>query len=338
MRWRTTTWVFARQMQGDRRAARTLYERALALNPDLSLARRNLLLLFAGDGDWQSCIPHVAREMHTDGGRWVHDRRLLLMGERDLTSAGALAGAAAALYRGSSLWPRCKTFGGVVPPINDPQRRITNGTLEHDIAQFEYLISRQVLAEELSPIVDRYRAVLNRRMATGQTKPTPLSEDASATVGDVYNRILYVRPTPRVAQALSRSWNRDEIEQNYFEHAQGVVVIDGFLTQEALSELRAFCLELTVWLANHMRMDDWALYFHSGFNCPLLLQIAEELRDAFPRVISNHTLQQMWAFRMPHTNREILMIHADFATVNINFWITPNDAKSRNRCRRSYHL
>lgn len=317
---------FARHMQGDRQGARTLYEQALALAPDLSPARRNLLLLFAGDGDWQSCIPHVAKEIRYDGGKWVHNKRLAFMSQRDLTPAGALAAAAAALHRGSHLWPRCANYGGVAPPINEPERRVTNGTLEHDIAQFEYLISRHVLAEELTPILARYRALLSRRMESGQTEATPLSEDDAATVGDVYNRILYVRPTPRVTQALSRSWNRDEIEQGYLEHAQGVVIIDDFLTQEALSELRDFCLESTVWLANRYAHGRLGALFHSGFSCPLLLQIAEELRDAFPRVIGSHTLQQMWGFKNAPFQPGNTTTHADFAAVNINFWITPSDA------------
>jgi hypothetical protein len=69
----------------------------------------------------------------------------------------------------------------------------------------------------------------------------------------------------------------------------------------------------------------------SGFNCPLLLQIAEELSEALPRVIGDrYPLRQLWGFKnAPHLPADSTN-HADFAAVNVNFWITARIARMYN--------
>ena len=49
------------------------------------------------------------------------------------------------------------------------------------------------------------------------------------------------------------------------------------LSSEALESLRLFCLESTVWTGNRYAHGRLGAFFQDGFNCPLLLQIAEEL-------------------------------------------------------------
>jgi hypothetical protein len=104
------------------------------------------------------------------------------------------------------------------------------------------------------------------------------------------------------------------------------VVIDHFLEDGALEALRRFCLESTVWSTHRYSLGRLGSFFRDGFNTPLLIQIAEELRRAFPRVIGErHPLRQLWAFKYANRQPE-LAPHADFAAVNVNFWITPDDA------------
>ena len=66
-------------------------------------------------------------------------------------------------------------------------------------------------------------------------------------------------------------------------------------------------------------------YLSDGFSCGLLFQIAEELRQTFPRIFADHKLRQMWAHKY---DSQLLGVerHADAAAVNVNFWITPDDA------------
>jgi hypothetical protein len=57
----------------------------------------------------------------------------------------------------------------------------------------------------------------------------------------------------------------------------------------------------------------------------LLLQVADELRKTFPMIFGSHPLTQAWAFKHDSARRG-LNIHADAAAVNVNFWITADEA------------
>ena len=103
-----------------------------------------------------------------------------------------------------------------------------------------------------------------------------------------------------------------------------IAVIDNLLTDEALAELRRFCWGSTVWRTNFQGGYLGALPEH-GFACPLLAQIAEELRTTFADICGNHALKYLWAFKYD-SRLSGITIHADFAAVNVNFWITPDEA------------
>ena len=95
-----------------------------------------------------------------------------------------------------------------------------------------------------------------------------------------------MRPTPRVERALSGGWDGVRAwRPSTSTRSRKVVVVDGFLSADALESLRLFCLESTVWSTNRYDHGRLGAFFRDGFNCPLLVQIAEELRAAFPRVI-----------------------------------------------------
>ena len=103
-----------------------------------------------------------------------------------------------------------------------------------------------------------------------------------------------------------------------------IAVIDNLLTGEALAELRRFCWGSTVWRTNFPGGYLGALPEH-GFACPLLAQIAEEFRVSFADICGSHALKYLWAFKCDST-LDGVAIHADDAAVNVNFWITPDEA------------
>jgi hypothetical protein len=82
-----------------------------------------------------------------------------------------------------------------------------------------------------------------------------------------------------------------------------------------------------VWSANRYVHGRLGAFFRDGFNCPLLLQVAEELRRALPRVIGDrYPLRQLWGFKNGTYLPGDSTVHADFAAVNVNFWLTPDAA------------
>jgi hypothetical protein len=155
----------------------------------------------------------------------------------------------------------------------------------------------------------------------------PLGVEDEGTVGRGFGRLVHVADAPRVAQALSPAWDRGLCEQRYLASRPNVVVIDDFLTPEALDSLLRFCHDSTIWAGNRYAHGRLSALFFTGFNAPLILQIAEEIRAAFPLLIGeHHPLRQLWAFKNTGVLPGNASIHADFAAINVNFWITPDEA------------
>ena len=211
-------------------------------------------------------------------------------------------------------------------PPQSPQSPLTVAKLRHDADQFAYLRRLGVLDGEYDAIVQRYRQLADHMLASRIDKREQLTPDEQADIGGIYNHIIHLRATPAVAHIWSGNWQGDDIENAYRANPPGIVVVDDFLSPCALDSLRRFCLESTVW--NSLRYSHGRLgaLYRDGFNCPLLLQLATGLRHALPQLIGErHPLTQLWAYKyppyMPGDD-----VHADFAAINVNFWITPDAA------------
>lgn len=318
-------WVL--QAQGRNEEALASYKTALQRDPGFELARANLAYLLAhlyvhiGKFDEARAMWRVLVE------RYPHDPEILdnlistALKANDLVDAGYWATRYAAVTRASVYHP----MPAHPPLVTIPEPRLSKGKLQHDLEQYRYLRSHGLLGEVFDGIIDCY----------GQAVQCFDENDAALRqrVGDAvhmkrtYGRIVHHYPAARLPEnALSRTGVNLDAEKAYLASTLGIVVIDDFLTPKALSELQTFCLESTVWHANRYAYDRLGAFFRDGFNCPLLLQIAEEIQQAFPNVIGRrHPLLQMWGFKYRH-DQPATHPHADFAAVNVNFWITPDEA------------
>ncbi len=118
--------------------------------------------------------------------------------------------------------------------------------------------------------------------------------------------------------------DRADIATQWERNRPQIVVIDDFLTATALEKLRLFCWNSTIW--RHVYNDGYLGAFpETGLACPLLAQIADEMRLAYPTIFRDHPLRRLWAFKYDSKLKGI-KLHADFAAVNVNFWITPDEA------------
>ena len=59
-----------------------------------------------------------------------------------------------------------------------------------------------------------------------------------------------------------------------------------------------------------------------------MVQITEELRALFPKVFCDHPLNQAWGYKYDDELLSGIKVHADEAVVNLNFWITPDEANA----------
>lgn len=124
-----------------------------------------------------------------------------------------------------------------------------------------------------------------------------------------------------------RSVNGANVERATAEwnsrHPQ-IIVIDDLLSEEALAKLRRYCLGSTIWRETHPEGYLTAMPEH-GLACPLLAQIDEDMRAAYPGILGTHLLRYLWAFKYDSKLHGV-GTHADPSLVTFNFWITPDDA------------
>jgi tetratricopeptide (TPR) repeat protein len=138
------------------------------------------------------------------------------------------------------------------------------------------------------------------------------------------NAIFHLADGQLAELALNPKSTDGEVSERWRRSSPKIVVIDDFLTNEALDGLRRFCWGSTVWRRVY-KAGFLGATKEFGFACPLLAQIADELRRKYPTVLASHLLTQLWAFKYD-SQLSGTPVHADFAAISVNFWITPDDA------------
>jgi hypothetical protein len=310
-------WVL--QMLGEPESAMSAYRTAILLNPAFDLPRRNLAdLHFLCDRQ------ELAIQGYRDLVRIYPEDRTIWSEALDLAlKCRALEFASNCALRLSQIDHGVQAAGLV-----SVGRLVTTAKLEHDLEQMTYLAATGKANAWVQDAIRPFQTALEDMRALKQDRK-PLISFSDPAFRRAYNRLLQVRWTPRKSgTALSKNWNERDFDQRYIEGLDRFTVIDDFLTEGPLRELRAFCLESTIWFENRYDHGRLGAFMRSGFICPLLLQVAEELRERMPHLIRDrHELSQIWAFKYSK-HQPATPPHADFAAVNVNFWITPDDANT----------
>lgn len=299
--------------QGRLDEAVAAYRRAIELRPDHIEAHANLgtALIDLGRPDEAVASFEQALALKPDYVKAHYNLAFayIARGQPDL--------AVASLRRSADLKHH---HGRPVPP-----QPLTRARVKHDAEQARYLKERGLLPAEYEP----YAATLARlfqqvKDAAPGHRLTVGAEDWRA-ITPSFNRILHYAECPALpGGAVNPALDVAGIEARYHATGPGATYIDGLLTDAALRSIRRFCLESTIWKRDYENGYVGA-FFGDGFACPLLLQIAEELRLKFPGIFKRHPLRQAWAFKCD-SEMKALNLHADAAAVNVNFWITPDEA------------
>lgn len=144
-------------------------------------------------------------------------------------------------------------------------------------------------------------------------------------------RAVCILESPRLADVIRSRDDVDRVVDAF--NAAGVAVVDDFLTDEALAELRRFVLGSTIFTRAYIQ-GYLGAFLGDGFGAsPLVLQVAADLRyRIFPRLLNDTTFRQAWAYVYPRrgddgaSHPRGIDPHADDADVSVNLWITPDDA------------
>ena len=221
-----------------------------------------------------------------------------------------------------------------VDPQHKSFRLISKAKMKHDIEQFEYLAASGYESEKFQALVNVYKAVSSEiNWPTNDAETIPLTDKYQKLLMDTYNRSIHVLEAPELpGPTLSNTLDIEKITENYFKHDFGLTYFDNFLTPVALDSIRHFLLGSTIWF-DFFHMGGYiGAYLRDGLACPLFFQIAEEMRTTFPKIFKNHPLKQLWAYKYDsraYKNDSPLTginAHADYAAINVNFWVTPKAA------------
>ncbi|MBT9545523.1 MAG: hypothetical protein IV090_09060 [Candidatus Sericytochromatia bacterium] len=197
--------------------------------------------------------------------------------------------------------------------------------LKHDLEQWQWLCEKGLLPVSfqgpIETLTNRYQASL------GPDCPHDLIPlPANAELQSLWGKNLYFCAPPEspkpALQELSPTLKASISAQT---NEGAPVYWDHFLSPAALNSLQDFCLDATIWHDGSRRAGYLASTLDDGFNCPLLYQIAEELRQALPEIFAEQRLVYMWAFKCDSEGQGIAL-HNDSAYLNLNFWITPDHA------------
>jgi tetratricopeptide (TPR) repeat protein len=285
---------------------------AVRLDPNLPEAQHNLGVVLFIQGRLAEAEPALRAALRLRPDNALTFRQLALV----LIAAGRLDEAAAFLAEPV----RRQRRPGVT--ADAPTFRQTNRVkLRHDADQLSYLAALGPDTAVPSDLIAEHERLLAQH-ADEVAFDVPTTSGRLATH---YNRLIRLRETPaRPEGALSQAWDGAAVERDYRAHPPGYAWFDGLLTPAALRELRQFCLESTVWFQMTFKNEVSGTLFN-GFCCPLLLQIAQELRQRLPGLLGAQPLSLAWAYKYcgPFSG---LGPHADDGAVAVNFWITPDEA------------
>ena len=285
------------------------YQAALASGSRSIAALRALVLLYAVGGDTAelaALVQAYRAEIRSDG-ECVYRLGLERLGRGDLDGAAHEFKGSRIIYENSG-----HALDSMPWPVPEPRIR-------HDYEQLQLLEQRGKLD---GPGRDALKVLKRYYDQSDDVRATFAPEGAEAqALKRALGRIHHLPDLPFAGRALGHA-DYGALEDQYF--SDRLVVIDDFLSGEALAVLRRFCEEATVWKSYYTHGYLGALLAR-GFGPRVLLALSEELRRVMPRVIGSDRLLQAWGFKYDQRMQGINM-HADFAKVNVNFWITPDGA------------
>lgn len=216
--------------------------------------------------------------------------------------------------------------------------------LKMDLEQAQYLAE---VLQTLDPqkanllkqkVIPAYKLVLDRIPPVTELEKFhglyPFTKSDLEIIHHVYNQAWHLTNVPQQDHdLLSESFDAVAIQNEWTNLVQngqpGIVTIDNLLSKEALSKIQNLLWESTVWYQTKMPLKFGGYvgaYIDDGLYDKILLQLAFELNQKLPLIMKNHYMKYLWAYKYDSTIASGINIHADQAAVNVNIWLTPEDA------------
>ena len=306
------------------------YKRAVEIEPSFAVAHVNMANMLKDKGELDDAIASYRRalELKPDCPGTISNLASILVQKGETKNA----------LHNFSMCHDLKRGNRPIDPSHKSFEAISKVKISHDIDQFEYLAAAGIESKKFSSLAALYRRVSSEISWTSDTEVFALNPAHRALLKDSYNRCNNLVEAPVLSgPVLGCGLDFKNITRNYYSHEHGLVYFDNFLNPKALKSLRDFLLGSTIWYDLFHPGGYLGAYLDDGLASPLLLQIAEEMRNSLPDIFMDHPLKQLWAYkydsraRMSDSSLAGIRAHADAAAVNVNFWITPAIANLDNK-------
>jgi tetratricopeptide (TPR) repeat protein len=352
--------AMARQGQGDNQAAETLYRAVLAEEPAHDAANHNLGLLLAQRGAGAASVPYFQAALKSQPGvgqYWLsyasallatghpHEAEMVLTRGQQRGFGGAAVDsllhqarialtpseADLCVERGTVQMGQGRTDAAVAAyreaialAPNHAEAHFRLGSVLSEsgsIAEgFAHYMKRAAIVHGGRPWRQDRREPAHR-VKHDREQVAYLAERLGAGALDFHLEDGARLSCPAVNPANATP----QLTQQWHDSRPQMIVIENFLAPAALEKLRLYCAGSTIWRRNYDAGYIGATP-EDGLACPLMAQIAEEIRTTFSQIIGVHAFRYLGAFKYDSELSTGTNIHADNSTVNVNFYIAPDEA------------
>ena len=212
----------------------------------------------------------------------------------------------------------------MAPPLRRTGLSLSAFRLKHDVQQAAWL-------QQHGHDVPGLRTFLETGTALLQQVPDPAAAGMVRASAAELARLQEFLGTPWIhampsslPDVLNPGNDWGALEAAYLAGTPEILTIDSFLAEPALQAFQTFAHASRVWHGEYANSYLGA-FANRGFNSPLHLQLARELKQRMPRVFKDYLLTQLWGFKYEPAVTRGINVHADFAKVNLNFWIAPSE-------------
>ena len=341
----------------DMKNAKRSYEKAIKIDPNCVSAIFNLGIVFRELGEFQkslNCyqsvikikpnfakahnnIGNVYKKLGKDNKAIDHFERALKLNPNSIDSQvnisnvyinqlSDLKKATNASYKALKMFQEKSEFINQSIPLY---------RLKHDLQQAEYLYSQNHKVTGIDQFMKIGSQILKRKENIKNNNEN--NNNKIFLKNDEINHLLpfykanYIYRTSELSEScINPKKNWKEVEEEYFTSSNQIIYIDNFLSNQAVNELRKFCLLSKIWTEerNNKYLGSFS---DKGFISSLHLKIAIELRNKLPKLFGKNRLGRFWAFKYDSSLGRGINIHADFAAINLNFWITPDEFNNNKK-------
>ena len=212
---------------------------------------------------------------------------------------------------------------------------ISLNCLKHDVGQANYISQtggfwkffklKYFKIKGIDEFIKVGSKILSRREnIKDDDKKITLTPDEVNALLPFYKTDHIYKPKIISGSCINPNKNWQAVEDEYFNSEKQIIYIDDFLSEEALIELREFCLISKVW-SKEYNNKYFGAFSDNGFISPIHLQIGIELKRELPKLFGPHMLDKILGFKYNSTHSKGINIYGDSAIHNLSFWVTPDE-------------